>query len=608
MFPTAQEAYEANGNFRSFSLLRSNPVLLQIDFESFKTQDCPLNCLFPNCTFSHSSADKRRSISKSNYSERRCSAQCSSQECPFSHNSFEERYHPANLKRVFCRDRVLGQECLGSLCADCHSETEMRIKPLHLMPIDTSFLFFKFKSEFCPYAWKKHKTFTCVYAHNWQDFKRPFFQGQKPQNCIFWKAQKRITSYEEACPDGFSCLYCHGWKELDFHPSKFKTVDCRKCTTAFPNFSRIEREEKGREEATEISVPHLTLSSISTKEKKYGFRDQPKSSQNSWFEAGNKDFIHLKPCSNEDKVVNLSFKALSSNKNISSAMNQKNQGLKPFDSTQIRSFRKIESPNVPFEEENSREGEIFLEEERFLAEKVQGDRFRNQYEQDLSRVYQNELSNAPPEISCNLLEKNLKLINRHICSFKHPDDNDYQLEWEFFYMAPKTEAQGCRSSREFLKEVLGPSSYPFLKTEYPPTIVLDFVPNLEVAEEEEFSVKLSEQSSSFPFFEKQFLNDSVRKKELSVDGFETFDKFNTTTKDSFARPFNPSQLQIKSAKEKFVTGSLKKLNLPSNGNRAFTSQRNLRMKNNHLGHSQRVPNVARLEDLEEEQLGNDFIN
>lgn len=71
----------------------------------------------------------------------------------------------------------------------------MKIKALHLIKIDRDFLFFYFKSEFCPFSKIDHDRFTCVYAHNWQDFKRPLFKGQIAKACPQWSIEKEILEY-----------------------------------------------------------------------------------------------------------------------------------------------------------------------------------------------------------------------------------------------------------------------------------------------------------------------------------------------------------------------------------------------------------------------------
>ena len=85
----------------------------------------------------------------------------------------------------------------GEYCALAHSDLELKIKPLHLLPVNNNFLLFEFKSVFCPFSKLEHDRYTCVYAHNWQDFKRPFFADLKPQMCKAWDKEKEILVYSE---------------------------------------------------------------------------------------------------------------------------------------------------------------------------------------------------------------------------------------------------------------------------------------------------------------------------------------------------------------------------------------------------------------------------
>jgi len=88
----------------------------------------------------------------------------------------ERKYHALVYKRRYCRERVTGARCeYGVMCSAAHSDHELRAIPLHLLPVGLDFLLFRFKSQFCPFAWHRHNAFACVYAHNWQDFKRPYF-------------------------------------------------------------------------------------------------------------------------------------------------------------------------------------------------------------------------------------------------------------------------------------------------------------------------------------------------------------------------------------------------------------------------------------------------
>ena len=63
--------------------------------------------------------------------------------------------------------------------------------------MDNNFLLFEFKSVFCPFSKLEHDRYTCVYAHNWQDFKRPFSHELTPMMCKSWDKEKEILVYSE---------------------------------------------------------------------------------------------------------------------------------------------------------------------------------------------------------------------------------------------------------------------------------------------------------------------------------------------------------------------------------------------------------------------------
>lgn len=214
-------------------------ILVSMDLESFKTEPCRKNHRSrksrPFCLEYHSDVDKRRKWKNIRYLSSRCEENCKDAQCGFSRNILEEKYHPCQYKKKYCR-KVLLRKCeFGEICPFAHGDEELRSLPLHLLPIDFNFLLFSFKTQFCPFSWHRHDAFSCVYAHNWQDFKRPYFSGQLAIACPSWQNSSRISSYHDDCPDGFSCRFCHGWKELDFHPSRLKSKACVRPDHLFPN-------------------------------------------------------------------------------------------------------------------------------------------------------------------------------------------------------------------------------------------------------------------------------------------------------------------------------------------------------------------------------------
>ena len=204
--------------------------MLALNLDRFKVEFCGQLCGRRDCSLAHSPQELRRRLSAVGYRKELCGGEgCRGGACGFAHNAFEVRFHIENYRKKLCQEFLAGTCTDGVFCDSVHSFEEAKFRPLHLMPIDRNFLFFHFKSEFCPYSWVTHHAFSCVYAHNWQDFKRPFNSSLKPISCPNWDKSSKLTEYEQGCPEGFNCVFCHGWKELEYHPAVFKTVNCKKC-------------------------------------------------------------------------------------------------------------------------------------------------------------------------------------------------------------------------------------------------------------------------------------------------------------------------------------------------------------------------------------------
>lgn len=208
--------------------MSQDPIFCSLILDRFKSSPCPTGCKSKSCPYSHGLVDFRRPFSASPYSKIMCpeAKACRKATCSKAHNITEQLYHPENYKKKYCLNAMKGKSCLyREFCAYVHSDMELKIVPLHLLRVDRSFLFFRFKSEFCPFK-HEHDTFTCVYAHNWQDFKRPYFEGLVPTKCPQWSREGQINSYFEGCAAGLGCQFCHGWKELEYHPANFKVRKC----------------------------------------------------------------------------------------------------------------------------------------------------------------------------------------------------------------------------------------------------------------------------------------------------------------------------------------------------------------------------------------------
>lgn len=206
-----------------------------IDLDTFKVFPCTLKELHNHkrCIFYHSPNDRRRAGTF--YSSERCSqfqksGYCPQEDaCPKCHNIIEQLYHSDKYKKRMCHDLVTQKYCeYGDYCCFAHSEPELKVELLHEMVKDINFYVWKFKTEWCPFIHQHNKSI-CVYAHNWQDFKRnPMNYSAQP--CPNWKYDKYVTVYEEGCINGFGCGFSHGWKEALFHPSVYKTTPCPEMT------------------------------------------------------------------------------------------------------------------------------------------------------------------------------------------------------------------------------------------------------------------------------------------------------------------------------------------------------------------------------------------
>jgi hypothetical protein len=149
--------------------------------------------------------------------------------CNSCHNSVELNYHQNNYKNRFCifyPDNL--RKCkFGEYCSYAHSENDILIELLHNMEYDQDFFMFHFKTAFCCINHIEHDRSMCVYAHNWQDYRR------KPQNhfieqemCPDWNSGGIVLDYSDGCPRGMDCSYSHGWKEPEYHPFFYKTQKC----------------------------------------------------------------------------------------------------------------------------------------------------------------------------------------------------------------------------------------------------------------------------------------------------------------------------------------------------------------------------------------------
>jgi len=206
-----------------------------VDLNSFKAYPCSLNTMHNHkrCIYYHSNNDRRRVPAF--YSPERCPLSIKPLYCPQgdactkTHNAVEQLYHPDKYKKRMCHDLQSGKkECeYGEYCCFAHHESELKCELLHELIKDETFYVTKFKTEWCPFNHEHNKSI-CVYAHNWQDYRRKLSQYRySARMCPNWKYELYISDYTEGCPKGLDCEFSHGWKESLFHPDAYKTLPCQ---------------------------------------------------------------------------------------------------------------------------------------------------------------------------------------------------------------------------------------------------------------------------------------------------------------------------------------------------------------------------------------------
>ena len=241
-----------------------NPIFLHLDLSSFKTEKCQNSNSHEakKCTKYHFLTEKRRSQREFFYQKSLCpnKDKCNDDGCVYSHNFVEQIYHSESYKKKYCKDFIEKGVCkYEEFCAMAHSDLELKIVPLHLLPIDKNFLLFLFKSEFCPFSKIAHDRFKCVYAHNWQDYKRPYSIKILPFVCKSWDKSKEIMEYEQGCDKGYDCPCCHGWKELEYHVANFKKTPCKMGNTCdrkdVCSFTHEDDEIESQKHQDEFFIP-----------------------------------------------------------------------------------------------------------------------------------------------------------------------------------------------------------------------------------------------------------------------------------------------------------------------------------------------------------------
>jgi hypothetical protein len=236
------ELYQRNKDPLSKYCFSENfPKSVYFDLATFKTMKCSIGSKHneKQCLGYHSNKDKRRNPLMINYCPDMCiylegETFCiNSDLCFKSHNKVEMFYHPSKFKTKFCShfdlnspDSIMGCS-YGAYCSFAHAESEIKIALIHRMEMNEEFFINYFKTVLCPFT-RTHEKSTCVYSHNWQDYRRnPNNYVYRNSSCPKWNKQKTILNYKEGCLDDVTCLFCHGWKEEDFHPLNYKTRKCK---------------------------------------------------------------------------------------------------------------------------------------------------------------------------------------------------------------------------------------------------------------------------------------------------------------------------------------------------------------------------------------------
>lgn len=207
-----------SSNLREISL--HEKLCERLDLNHFKVKRCgqKVSHCYRKCFYYHNETDRRRDPRKFYYAPEFCDHMeydggCKLKDaCGKSHSKAEQGYHPDKYRKKFCAcypDRL--EECpYGKFCSYAHTENEIQTNMIHNYRRDDDFFLFYLKTQFCPYS-STHDRARCVYAHNWQDFRRdPSRFTYSAILCKNWDRTKKISSYDRGCPNSFDCLECHG--------------------------------------------------------------------------------------------------------------------------------------------------------------------------------------------------------------------------------------------------------------------------------------------------------------------------------------------------------------------------------------------------------------
>mmetsp|Transcript_35814 Transcript_35814/g.40711 ORF Transcript_35814/g.40711 Transcript_35814/m.40711 type:complete len:1138 (+) Transcript_35814:108-3521(+) len=221
------------GSVKSSAISRTLPVV-HLELSTFKTRPCRTQQQHnpKHCEYYHSAKDRKRAGHHYHFDmcgEVQKNESCSHKDdCRRAHNMVEQLYHKDKYKTKFCTfypDNL--DNCDYKMyCSFAHSEADIKVHLIHKMNRDEEFYMFYYKTVWCPYN-TQHDKALCVYAHNWQDYRRkPHIYHYENTPCPAWKSDTFILTYEEGCVKEGSCIKCHGWKEQEYHPLNYKTRSC----------------------------------------------------------------------------------------------------------------------------------------------------------------------------------------------------------------------------------------------------------------------------------------------------------------------------------------------------------------------------------------------
>ncbi|CAD7953937.1 unnamed protein product [Amoebophrya sp. A25] len=249
--------YHSQQHFRRKLLQDDGETLAYFDMLCRFGDTCPL---MDDCPFAHSKTELL--VHPAKYKTRCCdSFKCFDDNCCFVHEgevdrrtfavqySFVTEAHPDDFVPL---TEIPGQEPLdkpkgGKLCGSfpnpmncvygprcrfAHKRSELgsllfRQSEESVQDVTDEFLILKYKTKWCPHLYQHNWTY-CVYAHNYQDYRRNPQIGYGPVPCPFWDPRDTAKSnYNDRCKFGAQCPFSHGSKERAYHPLNFKVSTCQ---------------------------------------------------------------------------------------------------------------------------------------------------------------------------------------------------------------------------------------------------------------------------------------------------------------------------------------------------------------------------------------------